>query len=34
MVLNCRHVWDYISGYLDNTLDAETRARVEEHLAP
>ena len=33
MVLNCRHVWDFISGYLDNTLDATTRAHVEEHLA-
>lgn len=32
MVLNCRHVWDYISGYLDNTLDAQTRADVEKHL--
>lgn len=32
MVLNCRHVWDYISGYLDNTLDARTRADVEKHL--
>ena len=31
--MNCRHVWDYISGYLDNTLDAQTRADVEEHLA-
>ena len=33
MVLNCRHVWDYISGYLDDTLDAATRSQVEEHLA-
>jgi hypothetical protein len=33
MVLNCRHVWDYISGYLDNTLDVTMRAHVEEHLA-
>jgi anti-sigma factor RsiW len=32
MVLNCRHVWDYISGYLDNTLDDQTRADVENHL--
>jgi anti-sigma factor RsiW len=32
MVLKCRHVWDYISGYLDNTLDAQTRADVEKHL--
>lgn len=32
MVLNCRHVWDYVSGYLDNTLDAQIRADVEKHL--
>jgi Putative zinc-finger len=32
MVLDCRHVWDQISGYLDNTLDAATRADVENHL--
>jgi hypothetical protein len=32
MVLNCRHVWEYISGYLDNTLDLQTRADVERHL--
>jgi anti-sigma factor RsiW len=32
MVLNCRHVWEYISGYLDNTLDEQTRADVERHL--
>jgi anti-sigma factor RsiW len=32
MVLNCRHVWEYISGYLDNTLDEQTRSDVERHL--
>jgi anti-sigma factor RsiW len=32
MVLNCRHVREYISGYLDNTLDEETRLDVERHL--
>jgi len=32
VVLSCRHVWDYISGYLDNTLSVETRADVEHHL--
>lgn len=32
MVLNCRHVWEYISGYLDNTLDEQTRTDVERHL--
>jgi anti-sigma factor RsiW len=33
MVLNCRHVWDRISEYLDGTLDAQVRADVERHLA-
>ena len=33
MKLECKHVWEYISGYLDETLDAATRADVERHLA-
>ncbi|WP_158748147.1 anti-sigma factor [Acidobacterium sp. S8] len=33
MVLNCRHVWDRISDYIDGTLDPEVRADVERHLA-
>jgi anti-sigma factor RsiW len=33
MTLNCRHVWDHISEYIDNTLDPEVRAEVERHLA-
>jgi anti-sigma factor RsiW len=32
MVLECKHVWDYISGYLDNSLSAETREQVQKHL--
>ena len=32
MVLNCKHVWDCISGYLDDTLPAETRELVQKHL--
>jgi anti-sigma factor RsiW len=32
MVLECKHVWDYISGYLDGTLDAEVREQVQRHL--
>ncbi len=32
MVLECKHVWDYISGYLDNTLPADTLRLVQEHL--
>jgi hypothetical protein len=32
VVLNCKHVWDCISGYLDDTLPAETRELVQKHL--
>jgi anti-sigma factor RsiW len=33
MALNCRHVWDHISEYIDDTLDPRVRAEVEQHLA-
>ena len=33
MVLNCKHVWNHISDYIDGTLDPAVRADVEEHLA-
>ena len=33
MAMNCRHVWDHISEYIDNTLDPQLRAEVERHLA-
>ena len=33
MALNCKHVWDYISEYIDGTLDPQIRADVEGHLA-
>lgn len=32
MVIDCKHVWNYISDYLDNTLPEETRAVVQRHL--
>jgi hypothetical protein len=32
MVLDCKHVWDCISGYLDDALPAEMRFRVQRHL--
>lgn len=32
MVLNCKHVWEYISDYLDAALPAETRSDVQKHL--
>jgi len=32
MVLNCKHVWDRISGYLDDALSEEMRNQVQRHL--
>jgi hypothetical protein len=32
MELNCRHVWDHISDYIDDSVPAELRADIERHL--
>jgi anti-sigma factor RsiW len=32
MVIDCKHVWNYISEYLDKTLSEETRMVVQKHL--
>ena len=32
MVIECKHVWDYISDYLDDSLSPETRDLVQRHL--
>jgi anti-sigma factor RsiW len=32
VVIECKHVWDYLSGYLDNSLSPETRELVQRHL--
>jgi predicted anti-sigma-YlaC factor YlaD len=32
MVIECKHVWDHISGYLDGTLSAEVLEQVQTHL--
>jgi anti-sigma factor RsiW len=32
MVIECKHVWAHISGYLDGTLDAKILAQVQVHL--
>jgi hypothetical protein len=32
MELNCKHVWSYISEYIDNTVDAKLRDEIERHL--
>jgi anti-sigma factor RsiW len=33
MNLECKHVWEHISGYLERELDPELLAAVERHLA-
>jgi hypothetical protein len=32
MKLECKHVWENISGYLDKQLDLELLAALERHL--
>ena len=32
MVLECKHVWEHISGYLDGTLDPAVLEEVQKHL--
>jgi anti-sigma factor RsiW len=32
MVIECKHVWDYLSDYIDGSLSAETKEVVQRHL--
>jgi hypothetical protein len=32
MVIECKHVWNYISEYLDGTLSNDIRETVQKHL--
>ncbi len=32
MELNCKHVWGYISDYIDSSVDQELREQIERHL--
>jgi predicted anti-sigma-YlaC factor YlaD len=32
VVIDCKHVWNYISEYLDGTLPEGTRDTVQKHL--
>ena len=32
MKLNCKHVWEQISEYIDGTVDAKLREDIERHL--
>lgn len=32
MIMECKHVWSYISDYLDDSLSSETEDLVKRHL--
>lgn len=32
MRLQCKHVWSYISDYIDGTVNAQVREEIEKHL--
>ncbi len=32
MRIDCQHVWQYISAYIDGELDPDLRERIERHL--
>jgi predicted anti-sigma-YlaC factor YlaD len=32
VVIDCKHVWDHISDFLDNALSPEARKLVQKHL--
>lgn len=33
MVLDCKHVWEQISNYIEDTVPSEQREAIETHLA-
>jgi anti-sigma factor RsiW len=32
MRIDCKHVWEHISAYIDGDVDAELRAEIDRHL--
>ena len=32
MRIDCKHVWEYISAYIDCEVDAALRAEIDRHL--
>lgn len=32
MKIDCKHVWDYISAYIDGDVDTLLRAEIDRHL--
>jgi anti-sigma factor RsiW len=33
MAMNCRDLWREVSNYIDDTISAEARAEMEQHLS-
>ena len=32
MRIDCKHVWEHVSAYIDNDVDLELRAEIDRHL--
>jgi anti-sigma factor RsiW len=32
MRIDCKHVWEHISAYIDGEVNAELRAEIDKHL--
>ena len=32
MRIDCKHVWEHISAYIDGEVDAALRAEIDQHL--
>lgn len=32
MRIDCKHVWEHISAYIDNDVDPELRIEIDRHL--
>ena len=32
MKLDCKHVWEHVSEFIDGSVDAQLRADIERHL--
>ena len=32
MRIDCKHVWEHISAYIDGEVDQELRAQIDKHL--
>ena len=32
MEIDCKHVWQHISAYIDGDVDADLRAEIDRHL--